>query len=101
MQKNDDLNETERGVLAALIEESSGYGHDFGITEDVVLPEGVTPKQFSGYMSQLVQKGYVRVENDQGAISFDGRRLPDQFVLTEKALGSVQSSLKIKTSGGK
>ena len=75
-----DLNEPEKKVLKALVKESENYGHDFGITDDVELPEGITPQQFSGYMSQLVQKGYVWVANDQGS------SLPNQFVLEPKAL---------------
>ena len=75
----DDLNDNERGVLEALYRESENYGHDFGVTEDVVLPEGITPQQFAGYMSQLVQKGYVWVASV-------GCGYPDQFVLEAKAL---------------
>ena len=75
----DDLNENERRVLVALFKESANYGHDFGVTEDVVLPEGITPRQYSGYMSQLVQKGYVEVATDDPCVAH-------VFMLLPKAL---------------
>ena len=80
------LNDREKAVLQALARESENYGHDFGITDDVVLPQGITPKQFSGYMSQLVQKGYVWVHDNEGSCDMAGQRLPAQFELTPKAL---------------
>lgn len=62
-----DLNANELIVLTALVGASDGNGHDFGFTEDAWrthigdLDESViSKKQFSGYVSQLTQKGYIR-----------------------------------------
>jgi len=56
-----DLNDKEKLVLAELEESAKEQGYDFGITEDVDGKKlGMTGKQISGYISQLVQKGYIQ-----------------------------------------
>ena len=56
------LNKMESAVFQMLIDESESNGHDFGMTEAVGYQRlGITGKQFSGYMSQLSQKGYIEV----------------------------------------
>ena len=55
-----DLNQTEQAVLKSLVESSAGNGHDFGWTDEVnAAAIGITKAQVSGYVSQLVQKGYI------------------------------------------
>ena len=52
------LNETESAVLEQLRVSSEGNGHDFGFTDEVTV---VQPNLVGGYVSQLVQKGYINV----------------------------------------
>ncbi len=52
----EDLNETEWEVLLQLVESSEGNGHDFCFTDELTC---VAPERRSGYVSQLVQKGYL------------------------------------------
>lgn len=78
MNKTTDLNANEIKVLDALIEASALQGHDFGFTDDVwndntrvgtpdgpILDESeISKSQFSGYVTQIIQKGYVKSLND-------------------------------------
>lgn len=55
-----DLNDKEFGVMRGLIKASEGQGHDFGFTDGFDAKEfGITEAQRSGYVSQLIQKGYI------------------------------------------
>ena len=73
-----DLNATERRVLAELIQSSAGNGHDFGFTDDV---RCVREAQVPGYITQLVNKGYIKTYREEGQ---------PMFVLTPKGRQSQQ-----------
>ena len=69
------LNSMEEKVLIELYQSSDGNGHDFGFTDDVdTVKLGITRRQLSGYISQLSQKDYINV--------FDNEF--NQFEFTEK-----------------
>lgn len=95
-----DLNANELIVLTALVGASDGNGHDFGFTVDAWrehvggLDESVISKeQFSGYVSQLTQKGYIRnlAEHDK---SWEGG-----FQLTKKSFAHAGSDWYLDDSG--
>ena len=61
------LNETESVVLEQLRQSSESNGHDFGFTDEVTV---VRPNQVGGYVSQLVQKGYLTIwEGDDALVN--------------------------------
>jgi hypothetical protein len=65
-----DLNENELKVLKSLVNSSACNGHDFGWTDEYQ-DCGFTKHQMAGYIGQLVQKDYIRVEDlgdDPGTI---------------------------------
>ena len=77
-----DLNENELKVLKSLVKSSAGNGHDFGWTDEYQYC-GFNQHQMAGYISQLVQKDYIRTEdlsNDPGTECND-----TQFYFTVKA----------------
>ena len=100
--KPNDLNANEIKVLDALVGASDGNGHDFGFTEDAwrtgtidhALDESeISKSQFSGYVSQLTQKGYIRnlAEHDK---SWTGG-----FQLTKKSFEYAGSDWYLDDSG--
>lgn len=63
------LNENEQKVLDAVVEAIKYCtGNEFGYSEDVKKFTDLPIITLSGYMSQLVQKGYVTVHEDYGQI---------------------------------
>lgn len=69
------LNPTEQAIMQELYHSSEGNGHDFGFTDGVNCQKlGITRRQLSGYISQLSQKGYIHVYNENF----------NQFTFTEK-----------------
>jgi hypothetical protein len=60
------LTDGERKVLVALFRSSAGNDHDFGFIEDARSAVG-SPAQLSGYVSQLAQKGLIRVGPTENA----------------------------------
>ncbi len=75
-----DLNETEVKVMNELVRVSDYQGHDWGDSDDVEVDRvGITTRQLSGYVSQLVQKGYITSLND-----YDRERWGGCFRLTLK-----------------
>jgi hypothetical protein len=73
------LNETETAVLEELKESSEGNGHDFGFTDEITV---VRSNQVSGYISQLVQKGYIVTYEQE----VNGRMLNCFFEFTPEAM---------------
>lgn len=62
------LNETELLVLnAALAVIQDETGGQFGFTSDVLVPH-MTRRTVAGYLSQLSQKGMLRVHADDGTV---------------------------------
>lgn len=55
----ENLNENEQSVLIALADECEKNGYDFGFSDEIELPEGITKNMIPGYVSQLSQKGYI------------------------------------------
>jgi hypothetical protein len=59
------LNENEIKVLTACAQETRDCaGGDFGYADDVVV-EGMTERKKNGYISQLVQKGFLMICPDE------------------------------------
>lgn len=55
------LNQTEQLVLQACIDEADSCSDgDFGEVKDVYV-EGITEAQMKGYISQLSQKGFIKL----------------------------------------
>ena len=55
-----ELNDNEFKVLLSLIKQViECTGNEFGYTEDVLIPEGITKNQLKGYISDLSKKGYI------------------------------------------
>ena len=64
-----ELNKNEVAVFTAVAQEIINCTNgQFGYSEDVMLPEGINRAQFSGYMSQLVQKGLFTVDDEYGQV---------------------------------
>lgn len=59
-----DLNQTEKEVLTAIADASRGNGGDFTYFDEVAV-NGLSVSQLKGYVSQLVQKGYISISNDK------------------------------------
>ena len=56
------LNENERTAFRACVQNTKDVaGGDFGFTDEIRTPDGMTRNQLKGYLGQLTQKGYVRV----------------------------------------
>lgn len=66
------LNENEKAVFAALAQEIQNCtAGEFGFASDMKLPEGITKKQVSGYVSQLCQKELFSVDSEFQQVLID------------------------------
>lgn len=68
------LNKNEMKVLKAFAENASGNGYDFGWTDEMEKPAGLTDNQIKGYISQLQSKEYIYCCDDPdfpGMTTFD------------------------------
>lgn len=60
-----ELNENEHQVFISLGQQIlDSTGGEFGYAGDAQIPEGMTERQFSGYVSQLTQKDYFVIANE-------------------------------------
>ena len=76
-----DLNENEAKVLDALYISAEGNGHDFGFTDfHHVVSEGITARQWPGYISSISGKDYIEIHEPHNA----GNGLFTQFTWTPK-----------------
>ena len=73
-ERPSDLNETEFAVLEDLVAQN---GSDFAFGDSIEISV-CTKKQRSGYVSQLVQKGYVKIYDETDP------DYPDTIVMTQK-----------------
>lgn len=74
------LNENELKVLQAIKEGHGNAGGDFTYFDEVYqelvwAKSGINQEQAKGYLSQLVQKGYIEVDDDFGQINFNKKSL--------------------------
>jgi len=82
----DPLNQNERRVFNALVASSAGNGHDFGLLQDLTgrwgSVEGLTAKQVGAYVTDLQDKGLLRV--DGPVYIHDHGHDVTQFTLTDE-----------------
>lgn len=77
------LNSNEIAVFKALAQQIQDCtGGQFGYADEAKLPEGVTRKQLSGYVSQLVQKGLFTVDDEFAQV-----QVGENFFEAAKAYG--------------
>ena len=77
------LNPKQREVLQALVKDSEGNGHDFGIIENIKYANlGLTGQQFGAYFTQLNELGAF---SSVDRVKVNGKDWITQYAFSDKA----------------